>query len=306
MKRAEDKQQQLRDEVDTQKKMVKDAEHLDKERQQDLDNFKPKPGSPAAEVEKKKKVRPGQKKDDVFTKGREPLSAENVVIVDNKSAAKAMEEAAPKIAAKSTSALTAASAAHSAKAQGKAPETIQANTVTVIGKAGEGPKSVSDVMKGKDQIRIPSTPVTPPAQTPRPGMPAPVTAAPIASPVQPVAPAAGAMAPGGEKRMTVDIPGPVAIKEPLGIKQPLQLVTPVLITAAGMLSVHDAQLTSTMSGLSGQLSSINGTLGGILAACQAIAAKDFAPKITVNGSTGAATTARPGASAGRERSSFSD
>ncbi|MCJ2085044.1 hypothetical protein MKK88_03415 [Methylobacterium sp. E-005] len=87
------------------------------------------------------------------------------------------------------------------------------------------------------------------------------------------------------------------------VTAPVKLVTPVLVTAQGVLNVHDAELQGTMAGLMGVLSGIKGdtaSLPGIAAGIQALLAKDFAPKITVNAGGGGT------AEASRERSSFSD
>ncbi|WCS25235.1 hypothetical protein LOK46_29665 [Methylobacterium sp. NMS14P] len=94
---------------------------------------------------------------------------------------------------------------------------------------------------------------------------------------------------------------------PIKVEQPLKLVTPVLITAQGVIAVKDDTLNGTMSGLMGTLNSIAASSAGtqantaaIAASCAAIAAKDFSPRITVQGGG-----AGP-AGASRERSSFSD
>ncbi|MDP4006820.1 hypothetical protein [Methylobacterium sp. NEAU K] len=78
------------------------------------------------------------------------------------------------------------------------------------------------------------------------------------------------------------------------VTNPVGLVTPVLITAQGVINVKDDAVAAAMSGLMGSLNSI-------AASCAAIAAKDFSPRITVQGGGGAGA-----AGATRERSSFSD
>ncbi|MCJ2110495.1 hypothetical protein MKK64_04610 [Methylobacterium sp. E-025] len=136
---------------------------------------------------------------------------------------------------------------------------------------------------------------------------APAIPATPARPLEPTGAIPGAaVAAGG--RTVVDIAGPVSIKDEVGVKQPLRLATPVLVTAQGVLNVHDTELQGTMSGLNATLAGMAGSLGSIaantaatVAACNAVVgainAKQF--NVTVNGGGGSTGAAK-------ERSSFSD
>lgn len=212
--------------------------------------------------------------------------------MSGKSAATKAEEAG---AIKATQDAAAAHALHQDEATTKAIEAYKPKAPDAM-KRHPRPGKSDSFSQGRKPI---SAENVAPISGPTPGtMGAPALPGPT--------PGAAVAASGGKQ--VVELAGPVAIKDDVGVKQPLRLVTPVLVSAQGVLNVHDSELQGAMSGLMGTLNSIAASSAGtqantaaIAASCAAIAAKDFSPKITVQGGGGAGP-----AGASRERSSFSD
>lgn len=217
---------------------------------------------------------------------------------DAMSGKSAATKAAVAAALKATQDAAALHALHQDEAQTKAIEAFKGKPQG----PGKAPRSIRHPKAG-DAFSPSSPPVSAENVAPIPG--STISGPRPGSQGAPAVPGAAVAAAGGKQ--VVELAGPVAIKDDVGVKQPLRLVTPVLVSAQGVLNVHDAELQGTMSGLMGTLNAIAASSAGtqantaaIAASCAAIAAKDFSPRITVQGGG-----AGP-AGASRERASFSD
>ncbi|AMB46899.1 hypothetical protein [Methylobacterium sp. AMS5] len=319
---AEQAAKDLTDRRNAAKALEAHTVHSDAATQEALDAYQPK--SESAESPRK---RPGRKPGS-FEKGALPLSEENVVIRKEPvkpSAPEVMEKAAP-MASPATPGASVVPSVRDALAfrpHGPLPDPKSLEEKIPNASAADRDKYVQTVLPNR------GTPIPVTITGPTPGQTSAAPVKPVApervagsavkamecptpmpitgpTPGQQGAPAVPGAAVAAGGKTVVDIAGPVSIKDDVGVKQPLRLVAPVLISAQGILAVHDSAtaagvtgMSAAIAGMAASLSSIQASTAATAAACQAIAAKDFSPQITVQGGGGSA-------GASRERSSFSD